>query len=271
MITPSSTQSSRRRSVAQKPQPLVPVMAPRQKKIYTVLLAIWLAALIYLWQWWFSAEHILTWVDMALVSLLLAWQTLLPAYYFYFVYRMKRPNPAIEIPRNWRIAMVVTKAPSEPWSLVRRNLEAMLDQEPSHDTWLADEDPTDETIAWCQSRGVKISSRKGITEYHRPTWPRRTRSKEGNLAFFYDQYGIEHYDFVVQLDADHIPTPGYLEAMLRPFVDPGVGYVAAPSICDANAGESWVVRARAYVEASLHGSLQAGYNDGWAPLCIGSH
>ncbi len=26
-----------------------------------------------------------------------------------------------------------------------------------------------------------------------------------------------------------------------------------------------------YAEASLHGSLQAGYNNGWAPLCIGSH
>lgn len=76
---------------------------------------------------------------------------------------------------------------------------------------------------------------------------------------------------MAQLDADHVPEPGYLEAMLRPFVDPKVGYVAAPSICDANAHESWVVNARLFAEATLHGSLQAGYNNGWAPLCIGSH
>jgi cellulose synthase (UDP-forming) len=250
---------------------LVPVMTRRQKCIYLVLLALWAIALVYLWLWWFKTEHVLSWVDVAFVSLLLGWQTLLPAYYFYFVYRMKRPNPAIDIPRQWRVAMVVTKAPSEPWPVVRQTLEAMLSQDCPHDNWLADEDPAEETIAWCKAMGVKLSCRKGVAAYHRATWPRRTRCKEGNLAYFYDHYGYDRYDIVVQLDADHIPEPGYLEAMLRPFVNPLVGYVAAPSICDANAEESWVVNARAYVEASMHGSLQAGYNDGWAPLCIGSH
>ncbi|EJZ17074.1 glycosyltransferase family 2 protein, partial [Rhizobium sp. Pop5] len=46
---------------------------------------------------------------------------------------------------------------------------------------------------------------------------------------------------------------------------------SAPSICDANAGTSWAARGRLYAEASLHGSLQTGYNNGGAPLCIGSH
>lgn len=246
-------------------------MSPRQRKVYLLFLSIWAIAIVYLWQWWFKIEHILSWVDVAFVSLLLGWQTLLPIYYFYFVYRMKRPNPAIQIPQDWRVAMVVTKAPSEPWLVVRQTLEAMLSQQFPHDNWLADEDPTEEAIAWCKTNGVEISCRKGIAAYHRQTWPRRTRCKEGNLAYFYDHHGYEHYDFVAQLDSDHVPEPGYLEAMLRPFVDSRVGYVAAPSICDANAEESWVVNARAYVEASMHGSLQAGYNNGWAPLCIGSH
>ncbi len=250
---------------------LINVMSPTQRRLYVALLTGWLAAIAYLWLWWFKIDHILSWTDLTLVSLLLGWQTLLPAYYFYFVYQMKRPNPRIAIPNAWRVAMVVTKAPSEPWSVVQETLEAMLAQELPHDNWLADEDPAEEAIAWCHKHGVQISSRKGVAEYHRSTWPRRTRCKEGNLAYFYDYYGYERYDIVVQLDADHIPEPGYLEAMVRPFVDLGVGYVAAPSICDANAGESWVVNARAFIEASLHGSLQAGYTNGWAPLCIGSH
>src|SRR5690606_1073924 len=87
----------------------------------------------------------------------------------------------------------------------------------------------------------------------------------------YDHYGYERYDFVSQLDADHVPEPGYLFNILRPFADPAVGYVSAPSICDRNAHESWSARGRLYAEASLHGSLQAGYNGGFAPLCIGSH
>src|SRR5258705_9038056 len=106
--------------------------------------------------------------------------------------------------------MVVTKAPSEPWGVVRETLEAMLAQDHPHDTWLADEDPAHETIAWCKTHGVKISTRKGVADYHRTSWPRRTRFKEGNLAYFYDHYGYDLYEFVAQMDADHVPSRGYL-------------------------------------------------------------
>jgi cellulose synthase (UDP-forming) len=168
--------------------------------------------------------------------------------------------------------MVVTKAPSEPFSVVRRTLIGALSQGGIlHDTWLADEDPDEETSAWCSANGVRISSRKGLADYHRPDWPRRTKSKEGNLTFFYDRYGYDNYDFVSQFDADHVPEPDYLRHAIAPFADPSVGYVSAPSICDSNAADSWAARARLYVEASLHGALQCGYNNGWAPLCIGSH
>ncbi len=236
-----------------------------------VLVTAWACALTFFWQWWLQTEHILSWLDMVTISLVIAWQTVVPGYYFYFVSRMKRFNPAIQIPPDWRVAMVVTKAPSEPWSLVEKTLKAMLEQQYPHDVWLADESPQPDTMAWCKTHGVKLSSREGIEAYHRPTWPRRTRCKEGNLAYFYDTVGYERYDVVVQLDADHVPEANYLEEMIRPFVNPAVGYVAAPSICDANAQASWVVNARAFAEGSMHGSLQAGYNNGWAPVCIGSH
>jgi hypothetical protein len=168
--------------------------------------------------------------------------------------------------------MVVTKAPSEPFPIVRRTLEAMLAQRYPHDTWLADEDPSAETLAWCENHGVRVSTRKGRADYHLQTWPRRTRCKEGNLAFFYDHYGYDGYDFVAQLDADHVPEDGYLEEMLRPFADPAIGYVSAPSICDANADASWSARGRLNFEGPFHGALQAGYaGSGLAPMCIGSH
>ena len=102
-------------------------------------------------------------------------------------------------------------------------------------------------------------------------FPAREKCKEGNLRFFYENFGYTAYDFVIQLDADHVPEPDYLLHMVRPFADPAVGYVAAPSICDSNLGESWTVRARLYLEASMHGVLQAGYNAGWSPNPIGSH
>jgi hypothetical protein len=77
--------------------------------------------------------------------------------------------------------------------------------------------------------------------------------------------------WVVQLDADHVPETGYLTEMVRPFTDPKIGYVAAPSVCDANAADSWAARGRLYREANLHGPVQVGSNGWLAPVCFGSH
>ncbi|WP_159587471.1 glycosyltransferase family 2 protein [Chelativorans xinjiangense] len=260
------------RSTGTGAAPLLVSVFTRYRKIeYLVGGAVWAAALVYFWAWWLKPEHHFSVAGSVLVTGVLAWATLLPAYFLVIFYRGRKPNGPLRLPVGSRIAMVVTKAPAEPFPVVAQTLKAMLAQEVPHDTWLADEDPSPETLDWCRRHGVFVSTRKGRTDYHRTTWPRRTRCKEGNLAFFYDHYGYERYDFVAQLDADHVPEPGYLFEMLRPFADPAIGYVSAPSICDRNAHESWSARGRLYAEASMHGSLQAGYNGGLAPLCIGSH
>jgi cellulose synthase (UDP-forming) len=238
---------------------------------YLAGVAVWLAALIYFWTWWFKPEHYIDFFGFFTSTLLFTWITFLPVYFLTVFFLGRRSNGPLRLPAGSRIAMVVTKAPSESFSIVSTTLRAMLAQDVPHDTWLADEDPSPDTLEWCRRHGVLVSTRRDRLDYHRTTWPRRTRCKEGNLAFFYDHYGYHRYDFVVQLDADHVPEPDYLYQMLRPFADPGVGYVSAPSICDRNAGASWSTRGRLYAEASMHGSLQAGYSGGLAPLCIGSH
>lgn len=250
---------------------LEPVFSGGLKRAYLTGALIWIVAVVYFWQWWLEPAHIASWPLFLSISVVIGWITLIPFYFlaiFFGARRMKASSP----PPEGRIAMVVTKAPSEPFNVVRRTLLAMLDQiDMNYDVWLADEDPSEETRQFCKERGIFISTRKGVDAYHRSQWPRRTRCKEGNLAYFYDNYGYERYDFVAQFDADHVPELTYLREVMRPFSDPAVGYVSAPSICDANADESWAARGRLYVEASLHGALQVGYNNGWAPLCIGSH
>ncbi len=250
---------------------LVPLLNARQRTEFFVGCAAWLVAILYFWGWWLQPAHVGGTATFILVSLVLAWVTLEPLYFLVIFAGASKPAGPVSLPPGSRVAMVVTKAPSEPFSVVAETLTAMLAQDYPHDTWLADEDPSPETLAWCAARGVKVSTRRGREDYHRGTWPRRTRCKEGNLAFFYDHFGYPLYDFVAQLDADHVPSSSYLREMLRPFSDPAVGYVSAPSICDKNAGGSWTARGRLYAEASLHGALQAGYNGGWAPVCIGSH
>lgn len=250
---------------------LEPVFTGRQRIFYFLGLFLWLATLLQFWIWWLDHSHIVGMVAYSAVTLAIAWVSLVPLYFILIFLGARRVRPDAPLPAG-RVAMVVTKAPSEPFAVVRKTLTAMLVQRRvTHDVWLADEDPDDETKAWCANHRVRISTRKGVADYHRSQWPRRTRCKEGNLAYFYDRYGYENYDFVAQFDADHVPEPDYLREALKPFCDPGVGYVSAPSICDANAASSWSARGRLYAEAPMHGALQLGYNNGWAPLCIGSH
>jgi cellulose synthase (UDP-forming) len=249
----------------------IPVLRPKQQVVLLVLVLIWAIFIGLFWAWWLQPAHWAAPWGMALNTLLLVVVTAMPAWAYFFVVRMQRVNPRSSFPVDLRLGMVVTKAPLEPWPLVRETLEAMLAQVPVHDTWLADEDPSDEVLCWCKLHGVRVSTRRDHPGYHNVSWPRRRRCKEGNLAYFYDHYGYERYDVVVQLDADHKPEPGYLQAMVQPFGDPKVGYVAAPSICDRNASTSWVTRGRLYAESGLHGPQQLGHNAGFAPLCIGSH
>lgn len=238
------------------------------------LMSLWVLTMSAGIDWWLGAARGGSIFTLVFNSAVIAFDAVvLPVWIFFFITRDSRPAEVAGRKPPTSVAMVVTKAPSEPWRMVRTTLEAMLLQnfDGEYDVWLADEDPDGETEAWCRRHGVGMTTRRGIPEYHRETWPRRTRSKEGNLAYFYDKVGYDRYDVVAQLDADHVPEPGYLTEMVAPFADPGVGYVAAPSICDSNAGRSWSARGRLYSEALLHGAIQAGCSGEWAPSCIGSH
>lgn len=253
------------------PALLAPVLTGWTRARYLGLTALWGTCVAWFWLWWLQPAHVASPTGYALSTLALGWIYGLQLYFVAVFLGAKRSAAPAPKPGERRVAMVVTKTPSEPLAVLIPTLKAMLAQDYPHDTWLADEDPDDLTRAWCARHGVKISSRKHDPRYHNQAWPRRTRCKEGNLAYFYDHWGYRDYDIVAQLDADHVPQPGYLREMLRPFADPAVGYVSAPSICAANAETSWAARARLQSEAAFHGVFQLGYTGSLAPMCIGSH
>jgi cellulose synthase/poly-beta-1,6-N-acetylglucosamine synthase-like glycosyltransferase/beta-mannanase len=268
--------SDRRRSLRRRyrhNRHLRDLLTTSQRLTLLGLVLVWALSTTSAIRWWVEPQHWVSTTGIVLNSVPLGIELIvLPIWLYWWLWHMKRPNPALAVPQL-RTAMIVTKAPSEPWPVVRATLEAMLSQDfpYPYDVWLADERVAPETRAWCEERGVRISTREGVDAYHQASWPRRTRCKEGNLAFFYDTWGYRDYDVVSQLDADHVPQPDYLRHMVTPFVDENVGYVAAPSICDRNADHSWSGRGRLYAEAVLHGPMQAGHSGGFAPSCIGSH
>lgn len=245
-----------------------PMLGRGESITFWTIFLLWIAAQAYFWTWWFQPEHWVTVPGMAILTAVLGLGVLYQVGAF-VAGRAKVARPDAE-PARGRVAMVVTKAPGEPWEVVRHTLECMLDQDYAgpYDVWLADEQVSADAAEWCRAAGVAISTREGVAHYHRPTWPRRTRCKEGNLAYFYDNYGYEMYDVVCQFDADHAPQSGYLTQIMRGFSDPGVGYVAAPSLNTRGVERSAAGRGRVFKESPFHGAFQAGKS---VASCIGSH
>ena len=247
------------------------LFSQRQRFVYAILSVAWAGCVLWFWIWWLDPAHFVGWPEFLFATVPLLCLHGLQLFFVFVLLQASKTSAPDPEPGQWRVAMIVTKTASEPFEVLERILRAMLAQDYPHDTWLADEDPSAERLAWCRRNGVKVSSRQGVTAYHQKTWPRRTRCKEGNLAYFYDNGGYELYDIVSQLDSDHVPQPNYLREIIRPFFDMTVGYVSAPSICAANAATSWAARTRLHTEAAFHGLFQTGYTRAFAPMCIGSH
>lgn len=263
--------NQQRAPAAQAKDCLVPLFSGAQAAKYYVAFCAWLFAAAYFWMWWFKSSNNIHTFSFVVLTFAITWLFFVQFYFMTLFLRARISSACIKELGECHVAMVTTKTPAEPFYVVRKTLGAMLTQEYPHDTWLADEDPDEETLSWCFEHGVKVSSRKGNADYHLIDWPRRTKCKEGNLAYFYDYHGYHGYDFVAQLDSDHVALPGYLSNLLRPFVDARVGYVSAPSICGSNAHKNWTARTRLFAEGMFHGVMQAGYTNGLAPVCIGSH
>lgn len=165
-MSPGAEIDRARQSAAARSEMFEPVFTGWNRAAYGLGIACWLAALGYFWLWWAQPVHIVSWPAFLLVTIILAWVTLIPAYFILIFLDARQVRSCAILPEG-RVAMVVTKAPSEPFAVVRKTLLAMLDQKDvEFDVWLADEDPSEETRRWCGQRGVMISTRKGVSEWN---------------------------------------------------------------------------------------------------------
>lgn len=255
----------------------VSCLTTKDKVISRITLVLVVLSYVYFWLWftWALVETgtLQNTMFSGMATLLLLDQ-IFHVWVLWLFPRMSKLNATMKT-SQFRIAMIVTKAPSEPMELLCHTLRCMLNQDYAgkYDVWIADEKPSLEMEAWCAANGVRISTRNGVDAYHRKDWPRRTKCKEGNLAYFYDNYGYDMYDVVYQFDSDHAPEPNYISSSIAGFCDNDVGYMAFPSINGHN--KSWIGRARTWLESYYYGPYQSSFslfNGKWAmPNCTGSH
>src|SRR5258708_34142036 len=109
---------------------LVDVLAPRQKRTLNLLISIWFIANLSFLAWWVQPSHYTDLLRFSLNTLVIFWITIVPIYYFYFLRKMTKPNPAIAIPQNCRLGMVTTPGPEhEPWESRNKCVFASRKQE----------------------------------------------------------------------------------------------------------------------------------------------
>ena len=72
---------------------IVDVLNRKQKRHVDILIVLWAVSVGIFTAWWFQPKHIDNPWLFAFNSFVLGWGTVMPAYYFYFLRRMKKPNP----------------------------------------------------------------------------------------------------------------------------------------------------------------------------------
>jgi cellulose synthase (UDP-forming) len=236
-----------------------------------LIAAMWVAVNASFWFWWLrsAATPALFWPQTAALAYL---TTALPTFFFYFVYRMRRPDD-VPAPRDLRVAMITLCVPGhESLEVIRGQLESLARVTYEHDSWVLDEGASRDVQALAAEYGVRYFTRKGVERWNAPGPPFQRATKAGNVNAWLDHLddlGVD-YDVFVQLDIDHRPRPDYLDRVLGHFRDPKVAWVQAPSV--GGNLDNWAARGLAEQDMLFQGPLQMGFYGATAtPFIVGSH
>lgn len=252
-------------------------MSKKELIFFSIVSGLGVIAIVNYFLWWFSFAHVATAnttflsVNLILFILLsfVVWHGLLQRLAIWFVVFFMRKPVYVAPEGGLKVAMLTCFVPGkEPYDLLERTLKAMTEVEYPHDTWVLDEgnDPAVKEI--CFRLGVFHFSRKGIARYNQESGPFKAKTKSGNHNAWRDA-NERYYDFVAQMDMDHVPFKNYLDRILGYFRDPKVGFVVAPQIYTNT--DNWIARGAAEQSYIFHGPLQQGFYGQDMPLFIGTN
>lgn len=131
---------------------------------------------------------------------------------FYFTAWPQRTHRQLPAPAGRTVDLFVPTY-NEPVSLLRDTLVCAVNVRYPHTTWVLDDGSRPEVEALARELGCRYLARTD-----------RTHAKAGNL-----NNALQHSsaDFIVTLDADHVPMPDLIDRLLGFFTDPTVAIVQA--------------------------------------------
>ncbi len=122
----------------------------------------------------------------------------------------RTPPPA---PRGLEVDVFITCF-DEPLEVLRRTAIGARAIKYPHRTYMLDDGKRDEVKAMADGLGIGYIRREG-----------NQNAKAGNLNH---AFSVTRGEFILQLDADHVPLPSILDRLLGFFNDPKVAYAQSP-------------------------------------------
>ncbi len=161
--------------------------------------------------WWFSFVHVphnfkhsfhfLDYTLFALLSFVVWYQIVNEILSWEVALFMRQPVPMVPM-RGLRVALCTAFVPGkEPYDVLEKTLQAMVNVRYPHDTWLLDEGNDPEAKRICAKFGVHHYSRHGIAHYNTVSGQYKKRSKAGNYNSWFNKHRSK-YDIVAQHDVD---------------------------------------------------------------------
>ncbi|HKP77000.1 MAG TPA: glycosyltransferase, partial [Longimicrobiaceae bacterium] len=210
VLIPAATVAPLRR----RPANAVPQLTERQERLIRAIAVITLAYWTYyiVWRWGWTLNWSAPWFSIPL-ALAETWGLVTGFIMVHSVWRIRHRQP-VEPPQGLSVDVFIT-CYDEPLEVIRRTAIGARAIRYPHLTWILDDGKRDEVKALAEELGVNYLRR-----------PTNEHAKAGNL-----NHALAHTrgDFILQLDADHVPLPQILDRVLGFFVeDPKLAFVQTP-------------------------------------------
>ncbi|HEY4198121.1 MAG TPA: glycosyltransferase [Mucilaginibacter sp.] len=158
--------------------------------------------------------------------------------------------------KSWKVDMLTTAMPGEPYEMIENTLRAMVCVRYPHTTYLCDEGDDPELKQLCARLGVVHVTRRD-----------KINAKAGNINHALQQATGE---ICVVLDPDHAPLPQFLDEVLPYFDDPKTGFVQVAQVYK-NAGDTWIAQGAAQQTYVFYGPMMMGMNSYGTAQAIGAN
>jgi cellulose synthase (UDP-forming) len=180
------------------------------RAIAVVTLAYWTYYIIWRWGWTLNPDALWFSIPLALAE---TWGLLTAFVMIHSVWRIRNRQP-VPAPPGMKVDVYIT-CYDEPLEVIRRTAIGARAIRYPHKTYVLDDGERDEVQAMAQELGLGYLRR--TTHEH---------AKAGNLN---NALKYTDGDYILQLDADHVPLPHILDRVLGFFVeDPSLGFVQTP-------------------------------------------